>query len=285
MIEPYCPHLGAHIGVGGKVDGNLIRCPFHAWGFDKDGFCKNIPYVRKVPFVYNQKPLMKSIPLIECNKIIWAWYHPGLIEPIWSIDEIQEVNDLEWTDFEKFEFEVNTSIQDIAENSVDYAHFKYVHGHSSNLAGETTQNGIYRCVRILGNIYLNNTKNEAVQCDYSIEVLQKGPGYQVIRYRREVDLLLLFIMSPITSDKTMLRLAFTHQKYKRNSIKLNAVKNLMAEKLGTHGKLTGIHADLSIWNNKIYRERPLLCDGDGPILQFREWFKQFYAGSKPSGEA
>src|SRR6185369_8695239 len=29
MVDPYCPHLGAHIGHGGKVDGESIRCPFH----------------------------------------------------------------------------------------------------------------------------------------------------------------------------------------------------------------------------------------------------------------
>jgi len=34
--------------------------------------------------------------------------------------------------------------------------------------------------------------------------------------------------------------------------------------------------DFIVWNNKKYRPRPLLCDGDGPVLQFRKWFKQFY---------
>ena len=35
-------------------------------------------------------------------------------------------------------------------------------------------------------------------------------------------------------------------------------------------------ADLPIWNNKIHRPRPILCDGDGPILAYRQWFEQFY---------
>ena len=34
--------------------------------------------------------------------------------------------------------------------------------------------------------------------------------------------------------------------------------------------------DIAIWENKIYRERPFLCDGDGPIAPFRRWAKQFY---------
>ena len=28
LIDAYCPHLGAHIGAGRKVDGEGIRCPF-----------------------------------------------------------------------------------------------------------------------------------------------------------------------------------------------------------------------------------------------------------------
>ena len=31
----------------------------------------------------------------------------------------------------------------------------------------------------------------------------------------------------------------------------------------------------SDWENKRYRERPLLSDGDGPILAFRRWYRQF----------
>ena len=31
-----------------------------------------------------------------------------------------------------------------------------------------------------------------------------------------------------------------------------------------------------VWNNKLYRPRPLLCDGDGQILAWRRYFSQFY---------
>ena len=29
VLNAHCPHLGAHLGHGGKVCGNQIRCPFH----------------------------------------------------------------------------------------------------------------------------------------------------------------------------------------------------------------------------------------------------------------
>ena len=37
-----------------------------------------------------------------------------------------------------------------------------------------------------------------------------------------------------------------------------------------------LEQDFPIWENKLYRERPLLCDADGPIHKFRRWAAQFY---------
>ena len=49
IVDAYCPHLGANLGVGGRVQGNCIECPFHGWQFDGEtGQCVNIPYAEKV---------------------------------------------------------------------------------------------------------------------------------------------------------------------------------------------------------------------------------------------
>ena len=35
VLDAYCAHMGAHLGVGGKVrHGTCIECPFHGWTFD-----------------------------------------------------------------------------------------------------------------------------------------------------------------------------------------------------------------------------------------------------------
>src|SRR4051812_28198646 len=49
LLDAFCPHLGAHLGHGGKVCGGSIRCPFHAWRFDGDGTCVEVPYAKKIP--------------------------------------------------------------------------------------------------------------------------------------------------------------------------------------------------------------------------------------------
>jgi 3-ketosteroid 9alpha-monooxygenase subunit A len=41
LLDAYCPHLGAHLGVGGSVSADgCIQCPFHGWKFGTDGKCK-----------------------------------------------------------------------------------------------------------------------------------------------------------------------------------------------------------------------------------------------------
>jgi nitrite reductase/ring-hydroxylating ferredoxin subunit len=42
--DAFCPHLGAHLGHGGLVDGCDVVCPFHGWKFDGEGCNTEIPY-------------------------------------------------------------------------------------------------------------------------------------------------------------------------------------------------------------------------------------------------
>lgn len=31
ILDAFCPHLGADIGIGGTVRGDCVECPFHHW--------------------------------------------------------------------------------------------------------------------------------------------------------------------------------------------------------------------------------------------------------------
>jgi nitrite reductase/ring-hydroxylating ferredoxin subunit len=37
VVEAFCPHNGAHLGDGGRVEGDDLVCPFHGWRFDAEG--------------------------------------------------------------------------------------------------------------------------------------------------------------------------------------------------------------------------------------------------------
>jgi phenylpropionate dioxygenase-like ring-hydroxylating dioxygenase large terminal subunit len=39
VFDAFCPHQGAHLGHGGRLEGECLRCPFHGFYFDADGRC------------------------------------------------------------------------------------------------------------------------------------------------------------------------------------------------------------------------------------------------------
>jgi 3-ketosteroid 9alpha-monooxygenase subunit A len=83
---------------------------------------------------------------------------------------------------------------------------------------------------------------------------------------------LMVLVTPIEVDDSEIRFAFTHPKAEPGSPEDIAFKTACDRISGE----TGVIADLPIWDHKIHRKRPILCDGDGPILQYRKWFEQFY---------
>ena len=93
IMDAYCPHLGANLGVGGIVRGNCIECPFHGWQFDGDtGQCMSIPYAEKVPSFAKTKVW----PSLEINEIIFVWYDAEGREP-WFHPEDLLASNSNWT--------------------------------------------------------------------------------------------------------------------------------------------------------------------------------------------
>ena len=47
LMDAYCEHLGAHLGFGGHVEGEVIECAFHGWQWDHEGRNVCIPYEKR----------------------------------------------------------------------------------------------------------------------------------------------------------------------------------------------------------------------------------------------
>jgi len=61
VLDAHCSHLRAHLGHGGVVIGEAVRCPFHFWKFKGDGECSEVPYAKKIP----PKSTMPCWPVCE----------------------------------------------------------------------------------------------------------------------------------------------------------------------------------------------------------------------------
>ena len=122
VFDAYCPHLGAHLGVGGRVDDGCLVCPFHEWSFRADGTNAAIPYADRP----NRKARVRAYPTVVRNGHLLFWWHPDPdVDPMW---EVPQALGPEHAEVGRFTWTVRTAWQEIAENSVDMAHFQSVHG-------------------------------------------------------------------------------------------------------------------------------------------------------------
>jgi nitrite reductase/ring-hydroxylating ferredoxin subunit len=230
LLDAHCPHLGAHLGVGGQVEESCIRCPFHGWKFDgASGRCVDVPYddVEYIP----KTATARSYPVVERNQMIWAWHHLRHGEPFYEVPEVPEFADPEWLPIVVRDFEVATCAQEMAENNVDRAHFKYVHG------------------------------TDAIPDE---EFEGYGLGLGVLRLRGRTT----FVSSttPVDADNVHVRWIFTAP------VSLGADA---AEK-AADTFCEGVSQDLPIWENKIYKEPPVLRPSEKDVTDQRRWARQFY---------
>lgn len=108
VLDAYCPHMGANIGVGGRVIDNCLQCPFHGWTFrGDDGKCVDIPYTKKVPDFAKTK----QWPTCEANGQIMIWYHAEGADPTWMPEVISEISSGEWSYKGKTTHIVNAHIE------------------------------------------------------------------------------------------------------------------------------------------------------------------------------
>lgn len=246
LVDAYCAHLGAHLAVGGKVEGDCIRCPFHGWAYDgASGRCTDIPYggSERIP----PKAQVRAYPTIERGGAIWAWHHLTGGDPFYELPNVPELDSPDWTEPMLREFTIATSCQEMAENNHDAAHFQFVHGTDAIPESEERIDGTYKFVRSPG-----------------LERETFGLGLGVVR----VPNLLTFVSSvtPIDHDNVHVRWFFT-----------TPVSSTMPADKFADEFTAGVTQDIPIWENKIYRPLPVLTKSEAGIVAHRNWSKQFYS--------
>ncbi len=267
VLDAYCPHLGAHLGEGGRVIGETIRCPFHAWQFGGDGVCTNIPYSKKAP---PKKARVRSWPVEERNGFVFVWHHHEQAPPAWEIPQLPEFSDANWTEPRTSELTVPVHIQDMAENNCDPVHFRFVHGNlalgeSSVTPGEESH--------YFSAWSKTNQETPLGAFDTELERETWGLGLVSVRTKGigDAGLLMLAATSPVDRATTTSRWIFT-------------VTQDMADLAGEDfiaGLEAGVQQDMRIWKNKIHRANPVLCEADTELAFFRKWVRQFYPNDRP----
>jgi 3-ketosteroid 9alpha-monooxygenase subunit A len=261
VLSAYCPHLGADLGVGGKVVGDTLQCPFHAWRFGPTGRCVDIPYATKIP----AKACVTPWRVDERNGLVFVWHDPSGGEPDWRIPEIPEYGRPDWTPWHGKRIEIKTHPREIVENVVDIAHFPEVHGtHVTRFENEF--DGHVAVQRTEGIAYPRGGGEDP----FKLTATYYGPAYQITAMESMLPNRLLNCHTPIGPDLLHLRFGVMI-KVARDATRTEAFVNAYVENLRI-----GFFEDVQIWEHKKWRDRPTLCDGDGAFGKLRKWYRQFY---------
>ncbi|MEM9069335.1 MAG: Rieske 2Fe-2S domain-containing protein [Myxococcota bacterium] len=261
VSDPYCPHLGGHLGQA-QVQGENLVCGFHGWKYNGvSGKCVRA-YGKTLP-----RTSIRTWSALDRNETLLVWYDGAGREPTWEPPRIDFAG---WTPFRFRRLEFASHPQETSENSVDFGHFTQVHAFSrawvvkdAVVEGPLLKASYGVTKQVFGNL--------GVDALFHVEV--HGLGYSYVqgevpalnlRYRH------LILSSPVRDGRIHMRLGTSIQRYRSRAL------TTVMHRFAFAGLVNEVEADMPIWEAKRYVERPVLARGDGPIHRYRKWAKQFY---------
>ncbi|AUX40936.1 (2Fe-2S)-binding protein [Sorangium cellulosum] len=257
VLDAHCPHMGAHLGIGGRVEQDGIRCPFHGWVISGNGRCVRIPYADTIP----PKAAIRSWDVRELDGMILVHHTSGDEPPSFEIPALPEARSPAWSPGMNRRWRIRTHVQEALENIVDPAHFVTVHGMSERPRTELEIEG--HVIRSRSAVKQKGPGGRVV--DGTITWEGHGMGYGTIRFTGIAELLFVNTVTPVDDELIDVRFAFWHP-----SDGPRRLGEALAAEVSRQ-----LEEDIPIWENKIYRPQPVLCPGEKGIMTFRKWSSQF----------
>nr|XP_018915694.1 PREDICTED: cholesterol 7-desaturase-like isoform X2 [Bemisia tabaci] len=287
IMDAYCPHLGANMGLGGVVRGDCLECPFHGWQFDgNSGKCTSVPYSEKVPDFAR----VRTWKSCEVNDLIFVWYHAEGEDPTWEPQPVKQISNGDWWFIGRSEHMINAHIQEVPENGADLAHLNVIHSplmlggsdlryyeklwtafarhhwagtwHANTDAPHTATMHLSHEVRLFNKVRVITVKVTAEQI---------GPGY--VELTMDTCLGRLVMLQTVTPVEPLVQKVI-HRVYCPPTLLLYGHFVLSAECIM-------LERDIMVWNHKKYEEKPILVKEDKSILHYRRWYSQFYSKNSP----
>jgi len=272
MLDAHCPHLGAHLGEGGWVEGENIVCPFHGWRWSGDGRNTEIPYSDRP----NRGQRLRCWEVREFGGLVVAWYDHAGGPPAWeppTMDDI--VPGFDQADYypvhpgcSRLWGDVRVRPQWVTENIVDVAHFQYVHS-----------------ARAITTITEHHTRDHRFFVDHTFDsnsglglhMETWGLGLMVGIFGNEhgVTHVEMQCSTPIEGDRCDLRDSVWLRRDPASPDEPSPRQRRALDR-----QLAELGNDLRIWGNMVYRPRaPLTPEESKPYRALREWAEQFYPES------
>lgn len=280
VMDAYCPHLGAHLGMGGKIDGETIRCPFHDFRFDTAGTCIATSYGTKPP----PTARARVWPLREVNGIVFVYYDSRNLPPPWEPPALDCAN---WTAPIFKVFDIHDHPQETVENGVDIGHFAVVHGYSAvNLRRDLRIDGSTFHVSYAARRPMPYLGALGAKVDFAFDLNIYGLGFSLVNVAVPtfgIQARLFVLARPTVTERIELALALSLRRiddpasvHPLARMVPRPILNAVLARAIFEGFVHDTQQDFLIWEHKRYVHPPALAEGDGPIGRFRIWARQFY---------
>ena len=283
VAEAYCPHLGANLRpeAGGCLREGRLVCPFHGFEYDAGGQCVATPFA--------PPPRAARLRVFETTEVlglIFAWWGIGDRPPQWNLhpDPLDQTG---WSSLSIQTLRFPSHPQETAENAVDLAHFRYVHGyHNVSRIEPVSVDG--HCLlsrfdfaskrRIAGFPYLT------LNMTATTHVWGLGCSFVEVReHSTPFDMRFWVLATPV--DGRLIDLSLVTQVGGMSDVKRRIAglgflpRPLRAPAMNrilTPMQKRDVLQDVKIWSRKRHLRRPRLARSDGEIMRYRAYCRQFY---------
>jgi 3-ketosteroid 9alpha-monooxygenase subunit A len=279
VMNAYCEHLGAHLGYGGKVVGELLQCPFHGWQWSQQGRNVCIPYQDRP----NRGRRIRTYPVTERNESVYIWHAVDGRQPYFDAPDVfagfndgSSAGDY-YPQQRLYRERLELHPQYVLENGVDFAHFKYVH--NTPIVPVFTRHDFDEPVSFVDfTITFEGDDNQNIEDIKSrVEAVNAGLGIAVTKSWGMVDNRTISAITPVdesTSDvRFMVYIGRTPGKESAAGLGKAQAK---AREFGQE-VIRQFEQDVHIWGHQRYSDPPALATAEYEgFTAIRKWAKQFY---------
>ncbi|WP_160310885.1 Rieske 2Fe-2S domain-containing protein [Streptomyces sp. 150FB] len=272
VVDAHCPHLGAHLGAGGVVDGEHLVCPFHRFAFDVEGSCV------KVPGGAPPRATLAQFTVRERGKIIYVWHGHDAAPPVW---EPSETPDDRFAPAASWSTLLASHPQEVMESFVDYRHQPVVHSVSLREVTPPVDEGPLLRISFSAAIRLS-VGLATIRVDQGLVLSGLGlASGDVTLHQVGMELGVLLTATPVGPWQTRLRVvAMTEAASHADSPRLRKAASMSWSAVAGQALVRTIAhqmgQDARIWNSKRYEPHPQLAPGESAIDDYRRWVRQFY---------
>ncbi|MCV7019437.1 Rieske 2Fe-2S domain-containing protein [Mycolicibacterium aichiense] len=275
VMDAYCEHLGAHLGYGGQVVGEVIQCPFHGWQWNHEGRNVCIPYQDRP----NRGRRIPTYPVVERNSSVYIWHDMEGRDPYFDAPDIfaDFGDDKTAADYypqaRLYRPQLELHPQYVLENGVDFAHFKFVH--QTPIVPLFTRHDFDEPVSYVDfTITFEGDEGQIIDdINSGVEAINGGLGVAVTKSWGMVDNRTISAVTPVDEFTSDVRfMVYIGRKPGDDSPRAEAKAQAFAQDV-----IDQFAADIQIWQHQRYTHRPALAttEFDG-FTAIRKWANQFY---------